>query len=71
MAAGPQNPTRLARVANLPYNRLDEYLGPMASAGLVKAEPADGHERYSITPRGMDALAHLDEALKMLYPALK
>ena len=71
MAAGPQNPTRLARVANVPYNRLGEYLGPMVSGGLVNAESVEGHGSYSLTPRGMDALRHLDEGLKMLYPALK
>ena len=42
LAAGPQNPTRLARRANIPYNRLDEYLGHLKSAGLVRAEIAEG-----------------------------
>ena len=68
MASGPQMPSRLARVANVPYTRLGEYLGYLASGGLVKVDPAEGHEVYSLTPRGMETLAHLDSGLKILFP---
>jgi predicted transcriptional regulator len=68
LAPGRQNPTRLARVANIPYNRLGEYLGLMTSNGLVRLEAVEGHEAYSITPRGMEALNHLDQGLRMLFP---
>lgn len=68
LAAGPQVPTRLSRKANVPYNRLGEYLEPLKSGGLVRVEPAEGHELYCITSRGMDALGHLDEGLKLLFP---
>lgn len=71
LAPGPLLPSRLARVANLPYDRLGDYLGFLTAGGLVKSEPAEGHEMYSITPRGMDALNRLDSALKMLFSALE
>jgi predicted transcriptional regulator len=71
LASGPQLPTRLARLANVPYDRLGEYVGLLTSGGLVKVETSDEHGRYAITPRGMDVLNHLDSGLKMLFPALE
>ena len=71
LASGPQNPTRLARVANVPYDRLPEYLGALTSGGMVKVGTVDAHETYSITPRGMEVLNHLDSGLKMLFSALE
>lgn len=71
MAPGPLGATRLSRVANVPYNRLPDYLGYLTAGGLVKAETYEGHERYRLTPRGMEALNHLDSGLKMLFSALE
>lgn len=71
LAPAPQLPTRLARVANVPYDRLGEYVGLLSSGGLVVVETSDDHERYAITPRGMEALDHLDSGLKMLFSALE
>jgi predicted transcriptional regulator len=70
MAQGPRIPSSLARMANVPFGRLGEYLGLLTSAGLVKVEQSEGHETYSITPRGMEALNHLDPGLRMLFSAL-
>jgi len=71
MASEPQLPSRLARVANVPYNRLGNYLQLLTAGGLARVESAEGHERYSITPKGMEALNHLDSGLKMLFQVLK
>jgi predicted transcriptional regulator len=71
MAPGQQNPTRLARVANVPYDRLPEYLGLLTARGLAKVEQSEGHVIYSITPQGMEVLHHLDSGLKMLFSALE
>ena len=71
MASEPQRPSRLARVANIPYDRLDDYLGPLVSGGLVKVDSIDGHNLYSVTPKGMEVLNYLDSGLKLLYPAFK
>ena len=71
MASGPQLPTRLARTTNIPYNRLGEYLGFLTTNGFVKADASDGHERYSVTPKGMEVLGRLDSGLKMLFSALE
>jgi predicted transcriptional regulator len=71
MAYGPQKPSRLARVANVPYNRLGEYLGYLTSGGFVKVESVEGHDMYSVTPKGMEVLDHLDSGLKMLFPLFK
>ena len=70
LAPGSQHPTRLSRVANVPYDRLGEYLKFLTAVGLVKVGSAEGHEEYSITPKGMEALNHLDSGLKMLFSAL-
>ncbi len=70
MAAEPQLPSRLARVANVPYNRLGDYLQFLTAGGLARVESTEGHERYSITPKGMEALNYLDSALKILFQAL-
>lgn len=71
LARGPQLPSRLSRVANVPYDRLGDYLGLLMSGGLVKAEPAQGHEMYAITPKEMEGLNHLDSGLRMLFPAFE
>jgi predicted transcriptional regulator len=71
VSSGPQKPTRLARVANIPYNRLEEYLVLLTAAGLIAAGTVEGHDSYSLTPRGMEALSHLDSGLKMLFPAFE
>jgi predicted transcriptional regulator len=71
MASGPQNPTRLARVSNVPYDRLPEYLGLLKARDLVKVEQSEGHEMYSVTPQGMEVLHHLDSGLRMLFSALE
>jgi predicted transcriptional regulator len=70
MASEPQLPSRLARVANVPYNRLGDYLQFLTAGGLARVESTEGHERYSITPKGMEALDHLDSGLKILFPVL-
>lgn len=67
LASRQQIPSRLARMVNVPYDRLPEYTGPLVAGGLVKVEAAEGHDSFSITPRGMEALGHLDSALKLLF----
>jgi predicted transcriptional regulator len=71
MAPGPQLPTRLARTTNIPYDRLGQYLDFLTAGALVKVEPSEGHERYSLTPKGMEALGRLDAGLRLLFPALE
>ena len=71
LASGPQLPTRLSRLVNVPYDRFGEYVGVLTSGGLVKVESSDEHERYAITPHGMEALHHLDTVLKMLFSAMR
>ncbi len=68
LASGPQGPSRLARVANVPFDRLDDYLAPMVGSGLVRKESAEGRDNYSITPDGMAALVDLDRLLPKLNP---
>jgi predicted transcriptional regulator len=68
LASGPQMPSKLARIANVPYNRLGGYLGVLTSGGLVKVDTVEAHEVYSITTEGMMVLGHLDPALPKLFP---
>jgi len=53
-------------VANVPFDRLGDYLHPLTSAGLVRVEAVDGHDLYHLTPEGMEALADLDRVLPKL-----
>ena len=68
MASGPQGPSRLTRVANVPFNRLAVYLDPMISKGLVRKGQAEGRDVYAITQEGMEALRDLDRVLPKLLP---
>lgn len=70
LASGPRKPSVLSRVANIPYDRLGDYLGPLMTQGCVGMEQLDGHDVYSVTPKGVELLHHLDLGLKMLFPAL-
>lgn len=70
MASQPQLPSALARVANVPYNRLGTYLDALKSGGFIRVESMEGHDNYSVTPKGMDVLDLLDRGLGMLFPAL-
>ena len=70
LASGPKKPSALARVASIPYDRLGEYLGPMATESLIEVKQVDGHAVYSVTPKGLELLHHLDPGLRMLFPAL-
>jgi len=66
LASGPQGPSRLARVANVPFDRLGDYLNPLISAGLVRVEALEGHDLYHLAPEGMQALADLDRVIPKL-----
>ncbi len=68
LASGPQGPSRLARLVNVPFDRLGEYMVPLSSAGMVTAGSVDGHSIYRITQEGMAALADLDRVLPKLQP---
>jgi predicted transcriptional regulator len=68
LSFGPQGPSRLARVANVPFDRLGEYMNPMLANGLVTRESPEGHELYHITQEGMSALGDLDRVLPKLAP---
>lgn len=66
LAPGPQGPSRLARVANVPFDRLTEYLNPLLSSDLVRKESTEAHDLYYITPGGMQGLNDLDRLLPKL-----
>jgi predicted transcriptional regulator len=68
LSSGPQMPSKLARVTNVPFDRLGKYLGLLALGGLVKKERLDEHDIYSITTDGMQVLGNLDQALSKLLP---
>jgi len=70
LAAGPQGPSKLARVANVPFDRLDDYLGLLISGALVRVESVEGHDLYHLTPDGMQGLADLDRVLPKLFGEL-
>ncbi len=65
---GPTGPTRLSRLCNIPYDRLEAYISPLLSKGLVKSEVSEGRLSYSITPEGLKLLHEIEEILSKLRP---
>jgi predicted transcriptional regulator len=60
--------TRLARICNIPLDRFDYYVGPLADKGLVRNEISEGHEVFRITEEGMKLLYDLESVLRRLSP---
>ncbi len=48
----PRLPTNLAQIVNVNLARLDEYLGPLEAARLVKRDKIEGHELIATTIEG-------------------
>ncbi|AEM38897.1 transcriptional regulator PadR family protein [Pyrolobus fumarii 1A] len=63
---GPINSTRLAQLANLPYDRLRELLDRLVAEGLVETVEEGDRKLYRITPQGLDALRKLQAAKEVL-----
>lgn len=64
----PQNPTRLATVANLPYDRLQPILEDLEARGMIRVTPApDGKGRIvELTERGRVLLSEIRRLRKIL-----
>ncbi len=60
---GPLPATRIATYANLPYDRLRVILASLESNGLIERTDK-GY--YTITSKGLEALATLHHTLKLL-----
>jgi len=65
---GPTGPTRLSRLCNIPYDRLESYISPLISRGLVKSDFVEGKTVFSLTPEGLDVLHQIEEILSKLRP---
>jgi predicted transcriptional regulator len=66
LSFGSQGPTKLSASANVPFNRLPDYLGPLLSKGLVRKDQEGDRDVYAITPEGMAVLNDLDRVLPRL-----
>ena len=64
----PRLPTNLAQIVNVNLARLDEYLGPLLSASLVKKERIESHEVLTITVEGHKFWEDLYKLEKKLSP---
>ncbi len=51
--------TRLVYGANLPNDRLKEYLNDLISRGLVKDVPREDYSEFALTPAGIQFLQEL------------
>ncbi len=59
-------PTRLATIANLPYDRLQPILWELVEKGLVEASKNGRSTRLSLTPKGFRLLKELRRIKKIL-----
>ena len=64
----PRLPTNLAQIVNVNLARLDEYLGPLLSASLVKKDRIESHEVLAITVEGHKFWEDLYKLQKKLSP---
>jgi len=64
---GPLNATRIAQLANLPYDRLRLLLDRLIELGLVElVEDDEGRRLYRITQEGLEAYQKLHAAKEIL-----
>ncbi len=69
LASGPENPTRLATRANLPYDRLSSILASLESKGIVRIEEKPQSQRSKsvvLTQKGWELLNTLRSLRKIL-----
>jgi predicted transcriptional regulator len=50
------------------YHRLESYISPLISRGLVKSDFVEGKTLFSLTPEGLDVLHQIEEILSKLRP---
>ena len=64
---GPLNATRIAQLANLPYDRLRALLEKLVEKGLVEVlEDEEGRRVYRVTQKGLEAYHRLHAAKEIL-----
>lgn len=66
LAEGPLGPTKLARRVNVSYDRLSDYTDGLVAKGSIRKDSHDGHDEYSLTPEGAQALADLQKGISRL-----
>ncbi|MDA4128155.1 MAG: hypothetical protein OK422_01615 [Thaumarchaeota archaeon] len=52
LEAGPVVPTRLARIVNVPYDRMVDYTSFLEGRGLLRKEVVDGQNVFRLLPDG-------------------
>ena len=63
---GALPPTRLATLANLPYDRLSRILDDLESRGLVTVDEGERGKLVAITRKGFEALQELRRFKRLL-----
>ena len=61
LLSGPAGPTKLARVCNVPYDRLSGYAATLETSGLLAREVKEGHETFHLTPAGYELHADMEK----------
>ncbi|MEM1526335.1 MAG: winged helix-turn-helix domain-containing protein [Ignisphaera sp.] len=63
---GEINPTRLATIVNMPYDRLSGLLKELNEKGLVKITIIGKNKNVSITPKGVEVYEELKRIRELL-----
>lgn len=65
---GPTGPTKLSRLCNIPYDRLESYVLPLIERGLVLRNDEEGKIVYSLSEEGAKVLLEIERILSKLKP---
>lgn len=63
---GEINPTKLATLVNMPYDRLSNLLKELNEKGLVKITTVGKNKNISITPKGVEVYNELKRITALL-----
>jgi predicted transcriptional regulator len=66
LAHDPTNPTRLATLVNMPYDRLKPIMMELEAKGIVKRTRGSRSSIFELTPKGMELLRELRRLKKVL-----
>jgi len=60
LLSGPSGPTKLARICNVPFDRLAGYVSTLESSGLIRREVNEGRETFHLTQEGYKLHADME-----------
>lgn len=66
LAHDPTNPTRLATLVNMPYDRLKPIVRELEAKGIIRSVKSERSTILELTPKGIELLKELKRLKKVL-----